>query len=627
MYIQYNVTSEPEVSDETVALLPYNVYDFLIPVFVVEALQCLRCSDTFEPRLCNRIEVCNKGEVCGVRLYRSDNGDVSYWTGCMSSLDCTKTINRTVVHPKRDGSSHIPGQLLCTDCCVGDMCNSEGCGADGYPISRGPLCYDCRDIHAPGDCHKIVPCSLNEKCLLEERTVFGQRYFTSRCEHGQTCDSLVHIPFGRKRATAVKCHQCCDGDLCNNNCNLANSVGGSTTPGTVMSSSSSAPYTSYSVAFFTQNNQTVTGPGSRDIIFDQTAINIGGGYASSTGIFLCPQAGLYMFAWGIVSHGNGVDTSLMKNGYPVGVAAITDPKASTVDDSSTSFAVLRLNKNDKINVHQFSGSRTISSFFAGWKIYDGPLDRNIDAFTTALNHSSYSSTTVPFNSVIFDNKGSYRTGNQTFVADSPGLYVFGVSGQQSGSQYDDLQIKVNAAQKLNTFPDSESGHSDSGATLAVLNLNSHDNVNIGGRHYVGYRGTTAFSGYKIANVTTPAFTAVLTSDSTSTVVPFSDVLLDTHHDFNRLTGVFTCSVSGTYLFTWTVETNGAELETQLIIQRKVGSQISGPKTFGEETKGDEYDSSTGVFIYGLSTGDTVSIRRVRGKVEGSYSSFSGWLLF
>ncbi|XP_061183035.1 uncharacterized protein LOC133191299 [Saccostrea echinata] len=528
------------------------------------ALQCLRCSDTFEPRLCNRIEVCNKGEVCGVRLYRSDNGDVSYWTGCMSSLDCTKTINRTVVHPKRDGSSHIPGQLLCTDCCVGDMCNSEGCGADGYPISRGPLCYDCRDIHAPGDCHKIVP---------------------------------------------------------------SNSVGGSTTPGTVMSSSSAAPYTSYSVAFFTQNNQTVTGPGSRDIIFDQTAINIGGGYASSTGIFLCPQAGLYMFAWGIVSHGNGVDTSLMKNGYPVGVAAITDPKASTVDDSSTSFAVLRLNKNDKINVHQFSGSRTISSFFAGWKIYDGPLDRNIDAFTTALNHSSYSSTTVPFNSVIFDNKGSYRTGNQTFVADSPGLYVFGVSGQQSGSQYDDLQIKVNAAQKLNTFPDSESGHSDSGATLAVLNLNSHDNVNIGGRHYVGYRGTTAFSGYKIANVTTPAFTAVLTSDSTSTIVPFSDVLLDTHHDFNRLTGVFTCSVSGTYLFTWTVETNGAELETQLIIQRKVGSQISGPKTFGEETKGDEYDSSTGVFIYGLSTGDTVSIRRVRGKVEGSYSSFSGWLLF
>ncbi|XP_062614859.1 uncharacterized protein LOC134276634, partial [Saccostrea cucullata] len=494
-----------------------------------------------------------------------------------------------------------------------------------YPVSRGPLCYDCRDVHSPADCHKIIPCSANEKCLVEERTVFGQRYFTSRCEHGQTCDSLVQIPFGRKRATAIKCHQCCDGDLCNNNCNLVNSAGGSTTPGTVTSSSSSAPPTSYHVAFFTQNNHSVSG--SRDLTFDQTAINIGGGYVSSTGVFLCPQAGLYMFAWGIASHGSGVDTSLMKNGYPVGVAAITDPKASVVDDSSTSFAVLRLNKDDKINVHQFSGSRGIDSFFAGWKIYDSPIDRNIDAFTAALNHSTYSSTTIPFNSVIFDNRGSYHTSNQSFVADSRGLYVFGVTGQQTSAQYDDLQIKVNGAQKLNTFPDSESGHTDSGATLAVFNLNAHDNVNVGGRKCVGYRGTTAFSGYKIANVTTPAFTAVLTSDSSNDVVPFSDVLVDTHHDYNRLNGIFTCSVSGTYLFTWTVETNGAELETQLIIQRRGGSEISGPKTYGEETKGDEYDSSTGVFIYSLSVGDTVKVRRLRGKVEGSYSSFSGWLLF
>lgn len=32
----------------------------------------------------------------------------------------------------------------------------------GYPTDRGPICYDCRDIHAPQDCHKIVPCSSNE---------------------------------------------------------------------------------------------------------------------------------------------------------------------------------------------------------------------------------------------------------------------------------------------------------------------------------------------------------------------------------------------------------------------------------------------------------------------------------
>lgn len=38
----------------------------------------------------------------------------------------------------------------------------------------------------------------------------------------QTCESLALYPpaFGRRRAVGDKCHQCCHGDLCNNNCNL-----------------------------------------------------------------------------------------------------------------------------------------------------------------------------------------------------------------------------------------------------------------------------------------------------------------------------------------------------------------------------------------------------------------------
>lgn len=75
-----------------------------------------------------------------------------------------------------------------------------------------------------------------------------------------------------------------------------------------------------------------------------------------------------MFAWNIASHGYGAQTNLLKNGYPVGVAAITDPRSSSVDDSSTSFAVLRLNTNDKVNVHRYASGRTSSSFFAGWRI-------------------------------------------------------------------------------------------------------------------------------------------------------------------------------------------------------------------------------------------------------------------
>lgn len=131
----------------------------------------------------------------------------------------------------------------------------------------------------------------------------------------------------------------------------------------------------------------------------------------------------------------------------------------------------------------------------------------------------------------------------------------------------------------------------------------------------------------IADRTTPAFTALLTSDTSSTYIRFDDVIVNTNGDYDRLTGAFTCSVPGTYLFTWTAETNGAESRTRLVIQRSSGTPFNALDIVGEETKGDEYDSSTGVFIDKLYAGDIVKVMNVVGKIEGGYSSFSGWMLF
>lgn len=125
----------------------------------------------------------------------------------------------------------------------------------------------------------------------------------------------------------------------------------------------------------------------------------------------------------------------------------------------------------------------------------------------------------------------------------------------------------------------------------------------------------------------PAFTALLSSDTSSTNIVFNDVIVNTHHDYDHLTGEFTCSVPGTYLFTWNAVTNGHSLRTRLDIQIKGGSTITALDIVGEENKGDEYDSSTGVFIYSLNSGDIVRIVKTTGKVEGGYSSFSGWMLF
>lgn len=46
---------------QQITFIPYSLFPG--HVYIWTALQCLRCSDTFEPRLCNRIEVCNKAEV------------------------------------------------------------------------------------------------------------------------------------------------------------------------------------------------------------------------------------------------------------------------------------------------------------------------------------------------------------------------------------------------------------------------------------------------------------------------------------------------------------------------------------------------------------------------------------
>lgn len=64
------------------------------------------------------------------------------------------------------------------------------------------------------------------------------------------------------------------------------------------------------------------------------------------------------------------------------------------------------------------------------------------AFTVALNNS-YSSSQIPFNSVIYDNRGSYRSTNQSFTAQESGLYVIGLTGEQTGGQYSDLGIQIN----------------------------------------------------------------------------------------------------------------------------------------------------------------------------------------
>ncbi|XP_062578271.1 uncharacterized protein LOC134240174, partial [Saccostrea cucullata] len=93
----------------------------------VQGLRCLKCSSITEPRLCTDLETCQSGEICGVRQLMSDNGDTSYWTGCVPQAGCVSVDTSGHFIGKR--TSYYDKEVICQHCCSSDLCNSQGCGA------------------------------------------------------------------------------------------------------------------------------------------------------------------------------------------------------------------------------------------------------------------------------------------------------------------------------------------------------------------------------------------------------------------------------------------------------------------------------------------------------------------
>lgn len=123
------------------------------------------------------------------------------------------------------------------------------------------------------------------------------------------------------------------------------------------------------------------------------------------------------------------------------------------------------------------------------------------------------------------------------------------------------------------------------------------------------------------------FIVLLLSDIFSINIVFNDVIVNMYYDYDYLMGEFMCSVFGIYFFMWNVVINGYFFRIWLVIQIKGGLFIIVLDIVGEENKGDEYDSSIGVFIYFFNFGDIVRIVKIMGKVEGGYLFFFGWMFF
>ena len=140
-----------------------------------------------------------------------------------------------------------------------------------------------------------------------------------------------------------------------------------------------SPVTPLQVAFYAQkssNTPKSEAAADRVIVYDNVKTNAGNGYHPSTGVFIVPESGMYVFTW---SFRNGYDeyqsTQLMVNNNEEGMLHINQATAGST--SATGIAVLQVDKGDDVYVKIFSltshtgtviSDQWGKSFFAGWRL-------------------------------------------------------------------------------------------------------------------------------------------------------------------------------------------------------------------------------------------------------------------
>ena len=178
----------------------------------VSGLVCLKCDDIWQPRHCHTAVNCNADEACfTTRSLISQH----YHLGCRKRSSCPNgTSNST---------------KTCDECCSYNLCNAGGCGEQGYPATRGPVCYDCEYHNYQHPCTTIDICSTGEECSIKGQSEFGDQVLNSGCKLRHVCQSETPGPsaiIGKRSIHTVRssstilCNNCCSHDLCNFNCSI-----------------------------------------------------------------------------------------------------------------------------------------------------------------------------------------------------------------------------------------------------------------------------------------------------------------------------------------------------------------------------------------------------------------------
>lgn len=117
-----------------------------------------------------------------------------------------------------------------------------------------------------------------------------------------------------------------------------------------------------------------------------------------------------------------------------------------------------------------------------------------------------------------------------------------------------------------------------------------------------------------------AFYAILATSVTDDYVIFSQVITNECAAYDKSSGIFTCQLCGTYVFSWTFASSQHHQTTSdlLVNEVSVGSTATYPRGSESVSKG----SSTGFVVYNLKVGDKVRVI-LNGTAIGEFSTFSG----
>ncbi|XP_065936907.1 uncharacterized protein [Magallana gigas] len=108
------------------------------------------------------------------------------------------------------------------------------------------------------------------------------------------------------------------------------------------------------------------------------------------------------------------------------------------------------------------------------------------------------------------------------------------------------------------------------------------------------------------------------------ITSYSAVITNECAAYDKSSGIFTCQICGTYVFSWTIASSQHHQTTAdlLVNDVSVGSTATYPRgSESDNLKG----SSTGFVVYNLKVGDKVRVI-LNGTAIGKFSTFSGWKL-